>query len=250
MSVTVRWRSRSGSGSLWVANSLDSTVSRVDPSTLAVRAVITVGSGPAALAAGPGPVWVANQYSGTVSRIDPGRDRVVSTVAVGGAPTSLTFNGGRLWAGVPAVSGTHRGGTLVIVTPGPLTSSQISGDERPCVLHDREQSAVHRADLGRAVTFQQSTAPAGCGSSPTLLFRSRRRPTAAGPSRSGPSGDPLLRRSAAACRDFRRGVERLFRDGSQGTSVYAGLVGASACMRDPDGCNLSQGIVTNDAGGR
>ena len=98
-----------GSGSLWVANSFDSTVSRVDPSTLAVRAVIPTGSGPEALAAGPGAVWVANQYSGTVSRIDPGRDRVVSTVAVGGAPTSLTFNGGRLWAGVPAVSGTHRG---------------------------------------------------------------------------------------------------------------------------------------------
>ena len=49
--------------------------------------------------------------------------------------------------------------------------------------------------------------------------------------------------------DFRRGVERLFADRSQGMSVYAGLLGAGACMRDPDGCNLSQGIVTNDAKG-
>ena len=73
-------------------------------------------------------MWVANQYSGTVSRIDPRRDRVLSSVAVGGTPTSLTFNGGRLWVGVAAASGSHRGGTLVIVTPGPLhLEQQISG---------------------------------------------------------------------------------------------------------------------------
>ena len=54
-------------------------------------------------------------------------------------------------------------------------------------------------------------------------------------------GQPLL------AGDFRRGVERLFRDRSQGTSLYAGLVGAGACLRHPSGCDLSQGIVTNDA---
>ena len=238
-----------GSGSLWVANSLDSTVSRVDPSTLAVRAVIPTGSGPAALAAGPGPVWVANQYSGTVSRIDPGRDRVVSTVAVGGAPTSLTFNGGRLWAGVPAVSGSHRGGTLVIVTPGPLTSTQISGlTSDPAFYTSANDPQFAGLTWDALVTFQQSTGAGGVRLVPDLAV-SIPTPTDGGrtfafhvrPGIRYSDGQPLL------AGDFRRGVERLFRDRSQGTSVFAGLVGASACMRDPDGCNLSQGIVTNDA---
>ncbi|MGP0037617.1 MAG: ABC transporter substrate-binding protein [Solirubrobacteraceae bacterium] len=240
-----------GSGSLWVANSLDSTVSRVDPSTLAVRAVIAVGSGPAALAAAPGAVWVANQYSGTVSRIDPGRDRVVSTVAVGGAPTSLTFTGGRLWAGVPAVSGSHRGGALVIVTPGPLTSSQISNlTSDPAFYTSANNPQFTGLTWDALVTFEQSTGADGLRLVPDLAV-SIPTPTDGDRTyafhvRAGirySDGQPLL------AGDFRRGVERLFADRSQGMSVYAGLLGAGACMRDPDGCNLSQGIVTNDAKG-
>jgi YVTN family beta-propeller protein len=239
------------SGSLWVANSLDSTVSRVDPSTLAVRAVIPAGSGPAALAAGPGAVWVANEYSGTVSRIDPRRDKIVSTVAVGGAPTSLTFSGGRLWAGVPAVSGSHRGGTLVIVIPGPLTSSQASiltSDPAFYTVANNPQFTGLTWDA--LVTFQQSTWPGGLRLVPDLAVAI---PTPTDGDRTYAfhirpgirysDGQPLL------AEDFRRGVERLFADSSQGTSVYAGLVGARACVRHRDGCNLSQGIVTNNAKG-
>ena len=112
-----------GSGSLWVANSLDSTVSRIDPSTLDVKATIPVGSGPTAVAYSGGTVWVANQYSATVSRIDPRAAEVVGSVGVPGDPVSLTVSGARVWIGVAADSGSHRGGTLVIVTPGQLTSS-------------------------------------------------------------------------------------------------------------------------------
>ena len=236
-------------GSLWVANSLDSTVSRVAPSTLAVRAVIAVGSGPAALAAGPGAVWIANQYSGTVSRIDPSRDRVLSSVAVGGAPTSLTFNGGRLWVGVPAVSGSHRGGTLVIVTPGPLTSSQTSGlTSDPAFYTSANNPQFTGLTWDALVTFQQSTGAGGLRLVPDLAVAV---PT---PTDGGRTYAfhvrPWIRYSDGQrllAGDFRRGVERLFRDRSPGASVYAGLVGAGACRRDPDGCNLSQGIVTNDA---
>jgi Transposase, Mutator family len=49
--------------------------------------------------------------------------RPVASVHVGGAPTALTMGRGRLWAGVAANSGSHRGGTLVIVTPAALTSA-------------------------------------------------------------------------------------------------------------------------------
>lgn len=250
MSVMVRWRSRSRPvrcGSLTVLT----RVSRVDPSTLAVKSVITVGSGPAAPAAGRGAVWVADQYSGTVSRIDPRRDRVASSVAVGGAPTSLTFDGGRLWVGVPAVGGSHRGGTLVIVTPGPLTSPQISNlTSDPAFYTSANNPQFTGLTWDALVTFQQSTGAGGVRLVPDLAV-SIPTPTDGGrtyafrvrPGIRYSDGQPLL------AGDFRRGVQRLFADRSPGTLVYADLVGAGACMRDPDGCNLSQGIVTNDAKG-
>ena len=43
-----------GAGFLWVANSLDSTVSKVDPTSGSVAATIPVGSGPSAIAAADG----------------------------------------------------------------------------------------------------------------------------------------------------------------------------------------------------
>ena len=69
-----------GDGSVWVANSLDGTVSRIDPHNGAVIATIAVGEGPAAIATGTGGVWVANQFAGTVSRIDPATDTVARTI--------------------------------------------------------------------------------------------------------------------------------------------------------------------------
>jgi peptide/nickel transport system substrate-binding protein len=47
--------------------------------------------------------------------------------------------------------------------------------------------------------------------------------------------------------DFRRAIERLFRVGSPGTSLYTGIVGASACAQHPASCDLARGIVTDDA---
>jgi YVTN family beta-propeller protein len=239
-------------GSLWVANSLDSTISRVDPVTLTARAPIPVGSGPAALAAGAGSVWVANQYSGTVSRIDPRRDQVVASVHVGGAPTSLTMGRGRLWAAVAADSGSHRGGTLVIVTPATLTSSH------PVTLTSVDPAfydyAFNPQFTGLAydtlVTFQQSPGTDGMRLVPDLAL-SLPDPANAGRTyafriRPGIRYSDGQRLQAS---DFRRGIERLFRVHSPGTTYYAGLVGAAACTQHPAGCDLSRGIVTDDATG-
>jgi YVTN family beta-propeller protein len=239
-------------GSLWVANSLDSTVSRIDPAALTVSAPIPVGSGPAALATGAGSVWVANQYSGTVSRIDPRRDRVAASVHVGGAPTSLAMSGGRLWAGVAADSGSHRGGTLVIVTPATLTSTN------PVTLTSVDPAfydyAFNPQFTGLAyddlVTFQQSPGTAGMRLVPdlalsipapadggrTYAFRIR-------PGIRYSDGQPLR------ASDFRRAIERLFRVHSPGTTYYAELVGAATCTQYPASCDLSGGIVTDDATG-
>jgi YVTN family beta-propeller protein len=239
-------------GSLWVANSLDSTVSRIDPATLTLRALIPVGSGPAALAVGAGSVWVANQYSGTVSRINPRRDQLVASVHVGGAPTSLSMGEGRLWVGVAANSGSHRGGTLVIVTPAILTSaSPVTLTSVDPAFYDY---AFNPQFTGLAydalVNFQQSPGAAGMRLVPDLAL-SIPIPADGGRTyafRIRPgirySNGQRLRAS-----DFRRGIERLFRVRSPGATYYAGLVGAVVCTRHPATCDLSHGIVTDDATG-
>jgi virginiamycin B lyase len=44
---------------VWVANTIDGTVSRIDPRTNRVTATIRVGADPKQLAVGDGAVWVA-----------------------------------------------------------------------------------------------------------------------------------------------------------------------------------------------
>jgi YVTN family beta-propeller protein len=238
-------------GSLWVANSLDSTVSRIGPVTLKVVASIAVGSGPTGLAGGPGVVWVANQYSGTVSRIDPPRNRVAVSVDVGGTPTSLTVSGRRLWVGVAANSGSHRGGTLVIVTATsvPLAATLLASID-PAFYSVADNPQFTGLAYDSLVNFQQSPGADGLRLVPdlavsiptpsdggaTYAFRIR-------PGIRYSDGQPLL------ADDFRRAIERLFRVGSQGASLFDGIVGASACVRRPRRCDLARGIVTNDARG-
>jgi YVTN family beta-propeller protein len=225
-------------GSLWVANSLDSTVSRVNPTTLAVRAPIAVGSGPAALLAGRGAVWVANQYSGTVSRIAPRGDRVRASVAVGGTPTSLTLSGGRLWVGVAANPGSHRGGTLVIVTTTKFstTSNEISSID-PAFYDQANPPQFMGLAYDSLVTFQQTSGAAGLRLVPdlalsipaasdggkTYTFRIR-------PGIRYSDGQPLRPD------DFRRAIERLFAVNSPGTSSFKALVGGGICPPIPDHC--------------
>jgi peptide/nickel transport system substrate-binding protein len=44
-------------------------------------------------------------------------------------------------------------------------------------------------------------------------------------------------------------MERLFRVHSPGASYFRGIVGAAACAHYPATCDLSRGIVTDDASG-
>ena len=239
-------------GSLWVANSLDATVSRVDPVRLSVTATIPVGSGPAALAAAAGSVWVANQYSGTVSRIDPHRNQDVASLPVGGTPTALVPGPGRLWVAVAAAGGSHHGGTLTIVTTNIVdASAPASNVSIDPALYDYAPSPQFGGlAYDGLVTFQRSVGTNGLRMVPdlalavpvpsdggtTYAFRVR-------PGIRYSDGQPLR------AGDFRRAIERLFRVGSPGRSLYAGLVGAAACGARPRDCDLSRGIVTDDATG-
>jgi YVTN family beta-propeller protein len=60
-------------------------------------AAVGVGRGAGGIAAGAGSVWVANTLDGTVSRIDPRARRVVATIDVGGTPRGVAAGAGSVW---------------------------------------------------------------------------------------------------------------------------------------------------------
>ena len=103
-------------GSIWVANHLDGTVSRLEPSTGRELATIHVGDGPNALGAAAGSLWVANEIRRLDQRDRPGDGRVEPTLPVGGAAASLTAEGDGLWLAVGASATEHRGGTLTVAS--------------------------------------------------------------------------------------------------------------------------------------
>jgi YVTN family beta-propeller protein len=82
-------------GSVWVANSGDGTVSRIDPATNRVTATIGVGGNPARLTADAGAVWVANPAA--LQRIDPATNRVVQTIPLPAGLGDVLAADGYLW---------------------------------------------------------------------------------------------------------------------------------------------------------
>jgi len=85
-----------GAGSVWVANRLDGTISRI---THGRREVVTipVGGSPTAVAFGAGSLWVADGDSRYVAQVDPGANKVQQRVEVGNAPRALAVADGALW---------------------------------------------------------------------------------------------------------------------------------------------------------
>jgi DNA-binding SARP family transcriptional activator/ABC-type transport system substrate-binding protein len=87
-----------GDGSVWVANTLDGTVSRIDRDPDPDQIVrIDVGGEPTALAFEAGSLWVANGESRSVAQIDPGSNRVVGELSVGNASRGIAGGFGALW---------------------------------------------------------------------------------------------------------------------------------------------------------
>jgi streptogramin lyase len=104
-----------GAGAVWVPNSLDGTVARVDPATRAVVATIpaltatpfdaragdcttftSCGYLDAAAVVGSD-VWVADDYGGEVVRIDSASNRVVTRIDVPPRPGGVAAGGGFVW---------------------------------------------------------------------------------------------------------------------------------------------------------
>ena len=101
----------------WIANAGDNTVVRVDPDTNAVAATTPVGEGPTAVLATPKAVWVANGDDGTVMRLDPHSGTVQKTIHLGGTPDALATADGQVWVAIaPAAPRPAEAGGVAHIT--------------------------------------------------------------------------------------------------------------------------------------
>ena len=232
-----------GFRSVWVTNSLDGTVSRIDPQTNLVQATIPVGNGPNAIAAGAGGVWVANEFSGTVSRIDPATNQAV-TIRVGSRPQGVAVADGLVWVGAQASDTAHRGGTLTVLSSGPVSPN---GSLDPALtytllipLTNDGLTAFKRvggSDGAQLVPDLAVSLPAPSNGGRSYTFRLRR-------------GIRYSDGAPVRPEDFRRAIERDFklRD-PDAVAFYRNLVGGAACVTHPARCDLSRGIVVDDSAG-
>ena len=84
-----------GGGSVWVANRLDGTVTRLGGERDPI--IIPVGDRPTALAFAAGSLWVVDAEERSVARVDPATNRVEDTIEAGNAPSGVAAGFGALW---------------------------------------------------------------------------------------------------------------------------------------------------------
>jgi YVTN family beta-propeller protein len=82
---------------VWVTDTRDTTVDRIDPATNAVVENIELGGEPAGIDANSAGVWVSDFDSGTVDRIDPSNNQVVAFVDVGEGPRNVSATDTAVW---------------------------------------------------------------------------------------------------------------------------------------------------------
>jgi YVTN family beta-propeller protein len=87
-----------GEDAVWVTDATGHTLSQISPdSNTVVGDDIAVGNGAGAVAFGEGAVWVANTLDGTVSRVDPERRVETDVVRVAGRPDAIAVGAGSIW---------------------------------------------------------------------------------------------------------------------------------------------------------
>jgi len=226
---------------VWVANSLDLTVSKIDPATGIVTHTIPVGDGPSTIVATRNAIWVSDEFNATLDRINPQTDRVDRVIPVASSPQGMAAAGSGVWvAADPFATASHRGGTLTEVgadfpTPDPAAAYDFSSTL--VTVYDG-LVALRRAGGLTGLTLVPDLAitlprPAGGGTMYTFTLRRGMRY----------SDGTLVRAS-----DFRRGIQRALSFGPA-PDYYEGILGGQACHQEPRRCDLSAGIVADDATG-
>ena len=229
---------------VWVANSLDGTVARLDPVTGSVTATRKVGAGPGTLVEADGALWVADEFAGTVTRIDP-RNLSVRTIVTGSAPAGLAVMRGSLWATTRAAPTTHRGGTLTLVSSRDngndidTIDPAMGGSSYPVLTYVYDglvgYKRVGGVDGSAVVPDLATSIPTPTAGGTVYRFQLRR-------GLHYSDGAPVL------ARDVPHSIERMFAVGSTiGQPTLQSVVGAPACVQDPKTCDLSKSIVADDS---
>lgn len=82
---------------LWVLNSDEGTVVRIDAATGRAGDPIGVGAQPVAAAIGLGAIWIADAGNGTLVQIDARTSHVVAVTPVGAGPNAVAVADGKVW---------------------------------------------------------------------------------------------------------------------------------------------------------
>ena len=232
-----------GFGAVWVANATDNSVTRIALPSLSSRPIpVTAPSG---IAVGAGGVWVASLEARNVVRIDPASRTVKEVIPTRNPPGPLTVADGRVWVTILSAPFSHRGGTLRLG----LTSGIDSIDPAVAFTPLSWQMLANTND--GLVGYRRVGGGAGSVLVPDLAT------TLPTPAEGGRSYTFQLRRGVrystgapVKASDLRFALERALADPQGPASNFLGAIaGASACGHHGKTCNLSKGVVTDDAAG-
>ena len=274
-------------GTLWVCNQDDGTVTRIDMRTVDVLDTIRVGEAPSTILASGKAVWLLDRLGSTISRLDPMGDAVVETHAVGGRPSGMTSEASTVWVSNdrtgqlarldprtgtmvdPIIVGDHAGdviasrdGLWVAVAPG--GQSHRGGTLRlvettyghyisidPAIQSNAPPLALQGLAYDGLVTLDHAAGPDGARLVPDIAL-SLPQPTDSGTTYTFRLRPGIRYSTGGTVRasDVRHSLERLFhpRVHSEGAHFFKEIIGARGCLRGIESrCNLSRGIVTDDA---
>ena len=152
--------------------------------------------------------------------------------------------GAGIWvAARPFAAASHRGGTLTVVSdslPEPDPTQRVRRRSVPALATVYDGLvALRRSGGAPGLTLVPDLAitlprPADGGTTYTFTLRRGIRYSNGAPVRAS---------------DFRRGIQRAAQLRRSVPGYYDGILGAPACRQHPSRCDLSAGIVTNDAAG-
>jgi len=149
------WSIALDSASVWVANSVDGTVSRIDRNSRRVTDTIPVGRNPLGITIDDqGGVWVANNADNTVTRIDAQTRKPTATVAVNMSPGEIVSTKGAVWV---AEAGAGQVGRIdlsngfrvsqIPVGPEPVV---LATDDKNLWVGDAKQNMISQIDIATA----------------------------------------------------------------------------------------------------
>jgi YVTN family beta-propeller protein len=162
-----------GSGSLWVANLDDQTVSRISPRTLSTSRTLPVSGPPTGLAASAHAVWVAESTPGTssisVNPIDPQFDSLGPTTRLGniepGGPGAIAAQGSTVWAapssGLLARLDAGNGRVTQRIDPNSGPAAIAIGDRAVWVTDTAANNVIRIAPGGQEKAIAVGNGPTG-----------------------------------------------------------------------------------------